>query len=1619
MEDDQPIIEPAPSDPGTSVHDDFMAGEELATLPPAQVAGSGTGNSTLHTHDGDGLVEPEPILGAASGDPAHEPAGTGARSLPQDHSSRMETGFGSLSPLFTILPQTIYVRGPSPGSAMQDMPLTAQSQWMEECIRAFDVTASVSNRGLRNAATVDLITEALQKHLQSVESRSVSLCDVTDTLVHMTDVTMSSDILKTYLKVVIQGDYRARKRLIKAHWVRTSTGWNFDDEGNGKSDHVAAEAMQDTTPSSGDVGVTIHDSYGENILTFDVILELAMSYFLNYSDESDEQRLELEQSSSAIRRLQGDVAECNQNSADLLAAAHSSGAEVTIRLRDALRQLNQVERNLVAYHLRVITGLVLPRSMGKSNFNDSMNELDTEIDRAFVTLKATQASMSRLREITGAAPGNTTVGSEAMRAFMMTGSASTEATTVPELGSYSGSGSGSSTSTQEIPSPSDLRRAVPSPIPHIRLPPLDYSQLSPQGRSTSDLEEKAPPPVEATSRPPVQPEDHPRLDVPTDAEVQASLLAGHLTSKEWSRFNSNQQKEIFRFYRSICCPDGLHHRMITEFLPHMTLSPDAGLLDKLTSGFLNHEDGFNVLCRIVSESAVSVFQLLDRTRKIPGRGAGGELGEIEVGERVSSPEELTFVAVEALRYITTDRSHDSPDDTETVKETKKLLQKISDRGERELDAKNKDSKIQKLLLDMFEAGTNDPDVISKLIWDYFLWMLSGDQQSQSSSGLSLPLSTILTGCGVPPSFDEATGLSGTPREIFSSQVTQLVRLHSPGPVPTDEESVRWGLDTFLDDKGPTRDDDLDDFRSAPSEHGSYASQQHCSGGGGSDSGSEYVRSLEHHLWSQIIGIFLILGPGLDGTVLGYPKSMRIAADVCAKASEACIKALKHAWCTFPEAYPNSEFGQKARNSTTTNRDGHIDLQNVCDRAVNPTYDSKAKAWYFANPGRKLPRREGEILASVAYMVPKAVLGTHNTTYLLLPWSRRSYFGNLPFPHPNQVGATTPPLFEITGILVHNEKAFSWASLANFWLHKVSTFPTPWKAFRALSIIAGQMQGDVNMTVEDNMQCCQLLQDFVGVHCGFGECRTLLENLGIAYTTVTVQGVARQIPVMLTAQALAANRLVWLATNTSYRGGTVFANMAQEPSTTEHIRKLEYATLYKELYVNRFLELPAFQRNQDAVDPDASARRLRKLAASLQIDGKVKWDPAFSLLCCALGVDCDGSGGEPASGSTPATSDNSDGPASEVTVVAAAIPAEILAMADSQVANHYRSELDAARDSNNGFQVFDALGGWTRVATSNQRRVEDRRPMLEGIRQAVDELLPTSLRGLLVIKPPKQLSGKVLPEMLSVDDKLGRAAAKSVCRFNGGNGGLVNPNNLTKPQRAVVDFCLARFAPPNQLTRWPDTLFHILKRKFPGDFTRETIHRDKAVVAYANEMYYARPPTGVAGRGSHVLVLSLTGSAKPGSDKTKDRKLKKAEKAKKAKEKADKEAADKAAADASSTGAADGSNSAATPPASGSGASPGPVPLTDAEREFLEQAELRRSTILATRAARDQAATVQAVASSAATQAATSVVNQLHAQAGMAPAAPPPPAAEVTPPAVIEREDAELDLINEQLRRYGR
>ena len=163
-----------------------------------------------------------------------------------------------------------------------------------------------------------------------------------------------------------------------------------------------------------------------------------------------------------------------------------------------------------------------------------------------------------------------------------------------------------------------------------------------------------------------------------------------------------------------------------------------------------------------------------------------------------------------------------------------------------------------------------------------------------------------------------------------------------------------------------------------------------------------------------------------------------------------------------------------------------------NRAVAATFDALVQGWRDTNSGQPLPRSQAKLISHVAYRVPKVELVSSNTTYLLESWKLHSHFGNLPFPFPSQVvGATTPPLFGVVGLVMQNEKAFSWASLANYWLYKVSTFATPWKALRSLSIVMGQMQGDPKMTVEDNVQACQVMQDFVAVHGGSANVKPFL------------------------------------------------------------------------------------------------------------------------------------------------------------------------------------------------------------------------------------------------------------------------------------------------------------------------------------------------------------------------------------------------------------------------------------------------------------------------------------------------------------------------------------------------
>ena len=357
---------------------------------------------------------------------------------------------------------------------------------------------------------------------------------------------------------------------------------------------------------------------------------------------------------------------------------------------------------------------------------------------------------------------------------------------------------------------------------------------------------------------------------------------------------------------------------------------------------------------------------------------------------------------------------------------------------------------------------------------------------------------------------------------------------------------------------------------------------------------------------------------------------------------------------------------------------------------------------------------------------------------------------------------------------------------------------------------GQMQGDPKMTVEDNVQACQVIQNFVAVHGGFGECKALLESMGIPYTAVTVQGRACMVPAIVTAQSMAACRLAHLGTSLDYQGGVVFSNIMQEPEVVRIVKNLQYPQLLS-IYQNRYLMAPAFQRRKQAVDPDASAKRLRKLNQTLAIEGAEATPPgeaAYRALYAAVGCD-DGPADESVSESRPAVPDVQSGGNSGASIVASAIPADVMAMSMPEAKDHYTRLLGDAVTSGNAFKVFDALAWFARVAHHPQRLVGDKRPLLTPLHAEISQLLAgTRLSDLLTRRPPQPAAkGKqAYPESLAVQDKLAHAAAQAVCRTQGGDGGLVQPDSLSRVQRAVVDFCLTRFMSPKRMTRWPETLF---------------------------------------------------------------------------------------------------------------------------------------------------------------------------------------------------------------------
>ena len=1643
-------------DPSAPMHaaGNRTASSGVSELKEPDVASSGVSE----------LIEP----GVSSVESKHNTSDQGKvyDTLPERGSnSNFGEVFGNLPQSYTISNTKITFRAEGLGS---DPSLTVQLEWVEGLISTLDFTAAPRDRALTSLVSIEGFFSALQAHLSKSDDCSIDLYDITQTLCHLTDLGESPElaaeqVIGAYLNIVFKGDFSARGKLIRQCWKKSDVGSGTGSPSKPtlKNDKVAYGAFLDYTDGhdpqhkGARFPSTLCEAYKGLPLPFDIALEISTCFAINYCKELVDRREQLREVLTTVRAFQEKWEKLTEGYVNLLDQGKTAGALTNLIFTEcsakiqSVREAKMVEdENMYESHLRAVAKLAaVPDTNG--DFEGSIQGVDRAIVRIDALFDKHEKLLLDLEKAldNARAPGNATVDSTDMRDFMMTGSANTAAPTVVlDTGAFSvHTGPGVFRAESENGDPSRSGSSLSSgsgsgslssaPLPPVPKPPKRGGRHGVLPALPSfDSEEKAPEaplfPPRTMPSPTASGVVHPQSSSITDSDIMESLL--HIiTDKEWRGLSGNERKELIRYYRSIFHVDGLHNRMIKAFLPHTLAPAEASLLENITSGVLNRSDGFDVLSKIISESAVSVYRLYaGQTETIPGVGADNRPVEREVGLLANGPTDLTTTLFEGVRRVETERSygsHSDSDAAEGVKDENKILKAISDRQCRELDDKNKDSKIQKFLREIVEAGPNDPDVVASFTWDYYMWMLTGNTQPQRTTGLSLPLEAIQHACGSTPSFDEHTGLYGKPRDVLGSAMAELIRANTSRPDMADDASSMFdfGMDAFMNQ--PQEDEDDYGLPIPPPEDGgsAFGSQQLGPDNSQTGSHSDHTKSLELHMWGRIIGLYLILGPGLDATVLNYPQSMRKTSNICAAASKACINALRHAWCVFVEKHPNNSFSQAVMRSVTTSREGFIELGRALERAAAKPLDVMMKEWRSTNAGKTLDKPNAQLLASIAYHIPRAKL--LRQTSMSQPWNKHNCFGDIPFPHIDCVGVSAPLTFESVALVLHDEQAFSWPSTANYFFQYVATYPDPTRALKALAIVASHMKGDTRMTVVDNMAACDILQTFLALHCGFAEVQTLLENMGHRYVAVTVNGTSKMIPAFVSTEKQQMMRLADLATNGNYRGGDTFTSLfTQNPVVQADIKSLAYDNLL--VAYEKYKEVPVSQRSQHAVDSVASAARLRALTTALTVEGKGALafavlenlvTPKTMALSCLTAVDEDvdensvGTSSE-RSGSSGLSSPS--GNATSALVAGAVAPPEVKSMTNNAASDYFDREVDSAVQRGHGHEVFVALGMFTKVACLDNRRSGDLRPMLHRVKQAIERILDgTSLSQCLVVKPPRKTKDTgIFPEMLAVSDDRLRDVAKAVCRTNAGTGGLAHPNNWSKAQRAALDFCLVRFVSPKMLSRWPETLFKILQYKFAkGDkgFTRDNAHsRNDAAVKFARETFYARPPTG-SPSSNHTLVLSWVNAANHGGHRTKDRKPRKTKEEKVVKSSAGQESAGNASQGSSSSPDAAPAASQVEP-ADAAGPT---VPLSEAETTFLDAQEARLGVIRANEAARTQAETNRTIAE----QAAERTVDRLHAEAGLAPRPAASPEDGETPSAVRQAELQEAQFIEARLRAYGR
>ena len=155
------------------------------------------------------------------------------------------------------------------------------------------------------------------------------------------------------------------------------------------------------------------------------------------------------------------------------------------------------------------------------------------------------------------------------------------------------------------------------------------------------------------------------------------------------------------------------------------------------------------------------------------------------------------------------------------------------------------------------------------------------------------------------------------------------------------------------------------------------------------------------------------------------------------------------------------------------------------------------------------------------------------------------------------------------------------------------------------------------------------------------------------------------------------------------------------------------------------------------------------------------------------------------------------------------------MSESEAQASLKARFNEAVNQKSGTRVFAAASAWCgEVYDHNRLGTNATRPMLDSLHKAIikvleDAGLPSEVQNCFYVRPPGQHpDGKPIREALILSSEKATLIAKLACR-----NPTKRPNDLPKHVLGLLDWILARFAPRDMMSRWPEYFFIIVNQKF--------------------------------------------------------------------------------------------------------------------------------------------------------------------------------------------------------------